>query len=381
MNLFNTILRQLCGARYESISKSLLTAFILFLALHTAGIRLTVAPFILYLASTLFSVSVMWQILCGNRLSEILQGMLAVPFDRKNLVFSAVFALSGYTLTTKTAILWSIFFAVSAWNISELLTALLCGVHACLVSAAVFLLCKKKKLFSSLFRILCIPGVLFLIRSLKTVPAMALAGSAGALLYLSFADAYRLYHLPVQKKPIRYTKAGGSFLLYLLRYLRRNKNHLLNTAGLCAAACFLPLLFRSSEELPLLSFGFPMLCLNTPLCTLLSGSPDLEQSIRALPGQQKRFCLPYCLFLSAVNCSILSVYLCAWQIINGGIHITDAGCALLFAILNALLSVLLEWFFPIRNWKTESGLWHHPRKYIVPLLLTALIVFVEILKC
>ena len=124
-----------------------------------------------------------------------------------------------------------------------------------------------------------------------------------------------------------------------------------------------------------------MLCLNTPLCTLLSGSPDLEQSIRALPGQQKRFCLPYCLFLSAVNCSILSVYLCAWQIINGGIHITDAGCALLFAILNALLSVLLEWFFPIRNWKTESGLWHHPRKYIVPLLLTALIVFVEILKC
>ena len=206
MNLFNTILRQLCGARYESISKSLLTAFILFLALHTAGIRLTVAPFILYLASTLFSVSVMWQTLCGNRLSEILQGMLAVPFDRKNLVFSAVFALSGYTLTTKTAILWSIFFAVSAWNISELLTALLCGVHACLVSAAVFLLCKKKKLFSSLFRILCIPGVLFLIRSLKTVPAMALAGSAGALLYLSFADAYRLYHLPVQKKP---QKPGG----------------------------------------------------------------------------------------------------------------------------------------------------------------------------
>ena len=123
MNLFNTILRQLCGARYESISKSLLTAFILFLALHTAGIRLTVAPFILYLASTLFSASVMWQILCGNRLSEILQGMLAVPFDRKNLVFSAVFALSGYTLTTKTVILWSIFFSVSAWDISELLAA------------------------------------------------------------------------------------------------------------------------------------------------------------------------------------------------------------------------------------------------------------------
>ena len=32
----------------------------------------------------------------------------------------------------------------------------------------------------------------------------------------------------------------------------------------------------------------------------------------------------------------------------------------------AVLSVMLEWFFPVRGWKIESDLWHHPRKYVVP---------------
>lgn len=40
--------------------------------------------------------------------------------------------------------------------------------------------------------------------------------------------------------------------------------------------------------------------------------------------------------------------------------------ALFFAMQGAICSALLEWFFPIRAWKTESDLWHHPRKYVVP---------------
>jgi len=50
--------------------------------------------------------------------------------------------------------------------------------------------------------------------------------------------------------------------------------------------------------------------------------------------------------------------------------------AVLFALQSAVLSVLLEWLYPIRGWKTENGLWHHPRKYIVPLLMISAAVFV-----
>ena len=52
------------------------------------------------------------------------------------------------------------------------------------------------------------------------------------------------------------------------------------------------------------------------------------------------------------------------------------GTVLLFAIQSAILSVILEWKHPIRGWKTESDLWHHPRKYLVPLAMLLMAAFV-----
>ena len=46
--------------------------------------------------------------------------------------------------------------------------------------------------------------------------------------------------------------------------------------------------------------------------------------------------------------------------------------AVLFAMQSAVCSVLLEWFYPVRGWKIESDLWHHPRKYIVPAVMLLL---------
>jgi ABC-type branched-subunit amino acid transport system ATPase component len=39
---------------------------------------------------------------------------------------------------------------------------------------------------------------------------------------------------------------------------------------------------------------------------------------------------------------------------------------LLFGMISAGLTVVLEMKFPLLNWKVESDLWHHPRKYVVP---------------
>ena len=60
------------------------------------------------------------------------------------------------------------------------------------------------------------------------------------------------------------------------------------------------------------------------------------------------------------------IFLCSWQIQNGGITALMIAGAVFFALQSAVLSVLLEWFYPIRGWKIESDLWHHPRKYVVP---------------
>lgn len=61
-----------------------------------------------------------------------------------------------------------------------------------------------------------------------------------------------------------------------------------------------------------------------------------------LPGQAGRFCRKYGLFIFAVHGIVAGVYLCSWQIINGGIHVVHVGTLLLFALQSAILSVLLE---------------------------------------
>ena len=60
--------------------------------------------------------------------------------------------------------------------------------------------------------------------------------------------------------------------------------------------------------------------------------------------------------------AVNSVYLISWQIGKSGVNSTEIITALIIALQSAILSVLLEWFYPIRNWKIENDLWHHPAK-------------------
>lgn len=197
-----------------------------------------------------------------------------------------------------------------------------------------------------------------------------------AVLYLAFTDAYGFYSASISKKATRHTGHSGNVFAYLVRYLLANKSYLINTVGLCAIACFLPLPFGEFQGLNMFPIGLAILCLNTPICTLLSCDPDLEQAIRVLPGQVGRFCRKYCLFVFSVNGLVASIYLCSWQIINGGAGFVHVIMLFLFALQSAILSVILEWKHPIRGWKTESDLWHHPRKYLVPLIMLLIASFV-----
>ena len=72
------------------------------------------------------------------------------------------------------------------------------------------------------------------------------------------------------------------------------------------------------------------------------------------------------MFLFGCNMAANGIYLCSWQIQKGSVAAPMVAGALFFALQSAILSVLLEWLCPIRDWKIESDLWHHPRKYVVP---------------
>ena len=52
----------------------------------------------------------------------------------------------------------------------------------------------------------------------------------------------------LQRKAIWHTGRTGDVFTYLMRYLMVNKTYLINTAGLCGIACFLPLLFGEFQD-------------------------------------------------------------------------------------------------------------------------------------
>lgn len=377
MNTTKALSKQFFGAKYQSVGKSLLAAVILFIAIDTAEFQVEIAPFILYLTSTFFTGGVMWQMLTGKRHIEAMQGMFMLPFDNRSFVFSYVMVLGAHTLITKTLPIWALFFAAASWYPWEIALVVFCGCMACAVTTAGYRMCRKGLIVLPILWAAGILAVILLVRQDAAVLTAGAVSILAAALYLAFADAYDFYSAAGSKRSVQHTGHCGSVFVYLTRYLLANKSYLINTVGLCASACFLPLLFGEFQGLNMFPIGLAILCLNTPICTLLSCDPDLEEAIRVLPGQAGRFCRRYCLFIFIVNGIVAGIYLSSWQIIHGGIGLAHVGTVLLFAIQSAILSVILEWKHPIRGWKTESDLWHHPRKYLVPLVMLLVAAFIS----
>lgn len=395
MNVLKALSKQIFGARYERIAKSLIVCIILFFAVCIAEIEVEIAPSILFLTATFFPLGIMWQTLNSSRNADSMIGLFMLPFENGKMTFSLVLIYASYTLITKTFFVLALFFAVYRWSILQIVISLFCACNGCFTAAAWYTMInealrhnetthhnkathyRKKKLLS--FVVLWCVIILLSIFWIQETVAFSLiifVSLFTSLFRLLKINAYVFYQLVSAKYLIRHTKGEGSIYLYLLRYLLTNKNYLLNTAGLCVVAGVLPSILGQFKELNVMPLGFAILCLNTPICILLSCDSGLEQAVRVLPGQARRFCIHYCLFIFSVNMIVSSVYLISWQIQYSGVNSIEILTALLLALQSAILSVLLEWFQPIRNWKIENDLWHHPRKYIVPFVMMLLAGFI-----
>ena len=115
--------------------------------------------------------------------------------------------------------------------------------------------------------------------------------------------------------------------------------------------------------------GFAILSINTPLCVLISADPAMKDAIDFLPSGIRMFCIPYFSFIVLNNLIAYTFYLVSFGLQTGIYDLKNIMLAVIFALLGAFGSVLMEMKFPLKDYKTESDLWHHPRKYIVPGIL------------
>ncbi len=389
--MYRVFARKLFGVKYERLGKTLLVWLLVFYGLYLAGYQVRIAPFILYLIVSSFSAGVMWQALHSRDSADNMQNLLMLPFGEKHFIFSYVAVLGMYTILTKTAGLMAVVLAVCSWSGKELLGSVLCAVNAILMSACMYAESRGRrskgnpapgqllgkpvcKILSAVWVCAVLAGMVLLWDKVFFVPLLT-GNILLAVLVLRGADAYSFY-APAGGKSRAVRGGRRAFVWrYLFRYLAAHPNYLTNTAVMWLAACVMPVFLRQTgaSGMSVMPVGFAILSLNTPLCILLSCDLDLEQAVRFLPGQKKAFCVSYCLFIFLYNMAVDVFFLASWYVMNGkfgtGGTAADVNViltAVIFALQSAVGAVLLEWFYPLRGWKIESDLWHHPRKYIVP---------------
>ena len=368
--IFKAFSKNLFGAKYERLTRTIFIYPILFWGLYTADFKVQISPFILYLMVTSFTAGVMWQTLSSEDNAANMQNMIMLPFEGREFIFSYIGAIGIYTFLTKTMALLVILLAVSVWNRIEILSSILCAVNAILMAAAIFSV-RRYWYVGTLWLTVIFVSIFFGWEKLWFIPMLS-ANSTLAFLLLQSTNGYTFYF---QKSKDSSTVRGRKHLFvwtYFFRYLKSHKNYLMNIAIMWCIACILPLFFQQMDSLFVIPIGFAILSLNTPVCILLSCDHALEQAVRFLPGQKKTFCIPYCLFIFLCNITADMFFLFSWQIQIGGVTVLMVITAIFFAMQSAVFSVLLEWFYPIRRWKIESDLWHHPRKYIVPAIMLLL---------
>jgi hypothetical protein len=319
-------LRKFLGVKYERVTHTLLTWAVLFFVVRSLELALAIAPFVLWLATLVATVGGFIQLLNADDTVNCLPGQLMLP--ESPLMFHAAFSLAAaiYVLLTKTGLLLVGYLALAGFD-----WAAVVGFGVC-----------------------------------------AVAGGAAA-----YPLAFRAEK---RAAPYRYIKGKRHhFAAYLRRYLLQNKPYLYDTALIWAFGCVFAVLTSASGFPAVLPLGFALMCLNTPLGILLSSDRALYRQIRLLPRQTISVFVPYALFVATVNAVGCAIYLTVWHLLTGSVNIAFVAVAGLFALTSGVLTVLLEVKYPLLDWKVQSDLWHHPRKYIVPGVMVLLSLPVTVL--
>lgn len=375
---FNAIAKRLFGVRYEQIWKSAFVCFVLYFSLSTIGFGIQISQRIFCLMLTMFTATILFRMFLSDDNAKNVMGLFMLPFDMRKFNYAYVGAFSAHTLITKTAPLFILALAVSTKSVWQIVGAIICCCNACMSMANIYALQKQKRVALAV----CVAAVQIALCYASENMAVLLGGFTSsfiiATLLLYRIDPYVFYRSEGNKisnrKPQR---SVYSIFGYLLRYLSAHKNYIVNTFAMWGIACLLPLFLGQIQGVNILPLGFGILTLNTPICILLSCNPDLEQKARFLPNQIFSFCVPYCIFIFTCNLVANAIFLISWHIQIGAVSWLMYLAAVLMAFQSAILSVVLEWLYPLRKWKIESDLWHHPRKYCVPIVMVLLSVLIS----
>ncbi|MBQ8612895.1 MAG: hypothetical protein IJ416_01610 [Ruminiclostridium sp.] len=359
--LFDVFRKKLFGNGFEKILKYIAVCALVFFGLRMAEVNIQIAHYIKYLMSGTFTAGIMWHSLSSDNSAE-LSGIVMLPFKKQSFTFSYIGAYGIYTIITKSALLISIISAVSAPTMIEIIGMTVCTLNGILVASAVYAM-KKYRIVGFIWAAAS-AAVIFTEYALILLSVNLIL----SLFVLISANPYNFINNFSSNKAIK-NSCNHSVWKYLFRYMSSHKNYLINSAAMWAFGIILPTFIKEIDGSAFLPMGFAILSINTPLCVLISADRSLREAIHFLPSGTQMFCLPYFSFIAVNNIIAYTFYLVSFGLQTGTAEPKNIVLAVIFALLGALGSVFMEMKFPLTSYKTESDLWHHPRKYIVPAAL------------
>lgn len=371
ISTFHGFAKKLLGASYDRLWKHAIALTAIYAALSSLDRHYEVSLLVFMTAITVFTFGIVLKTLASDDNRRKLKGAFMLPF-RPGIFNAAYFyAVALYTLVTKTSYILVFYLAFSSFTTMHVPAFLLSFLNAGLTAFIVFALLNGGKRIAA-----CLWILLQAALCLLPEPSYRLTGLLISIILQGFAlhrtDSYRFYKDSRMKDSHAAPLRSSSFLRYIVRYLISHKSYLYNTLALCVFAGFMAFMLEQMHLGSYLPLAFAVLSFNTPVGILLSSNRGLHRKIQMLPGQLQRTVVPYGLFILTVNLFIYMIFLVSWLLFHGSVEIVYYVISIVFAAQSAIAAVWLEWKYPVRKWRVESDLWHHPRKYAVPLMMCLL---------
>ncbi|MBO4749947.1 MAG: hypothetical protein J5546_06470, partial [Lachnospiraceae bacterium] len=299
MTLFKYFMRKYTGGNFKKLYMTPMTFVIAACGIYSAEVNLAIAPFVLYLMTSCFMVSIMFLSLSSTENAADLKNLFMMPLDRKAFLISHVSSIGITAFLMRAFAIIALCIAVSRPEAYVITCMLLCDLNALLISVCAFAF-RKHPYVGILWFAAGIAATYFLQDAPYFLPVL-LGNAVLCILALSFADKYAFFVEEASSARTMKSHHRHSVIRYLARYLHLHKNYLVNSGIMIVCACVFPPYFKQFGMDFAYPLGFAVVLVNTPLGILLSCSPETEQTVHALPGQKRTFCVPYCTFLFFSN--------------------------------------------------------------------------------
>lgn len=362
--------RKLFGKKYEKILKSIMVCTIIYCGLSNLHYNIAVAHSVLMIINLTFSATVMIQFLGSKDNAGYLKGYFAMPFEKKGFISGYTTAMGIYVITTKTLMVYALILAFTKINAIEILLILSEYIFVCIGSMTAFAYFKDKKYIS--LTIGAIGIAMCVLLPLNPISAVIYLVSALILMFVLInTDPYRF--ILNRSGELQKTKSskGSHFLVakYIMRYIFSNRSYLISPIIITAFLCFLVVNMKNTGFDDGILMGLALSSMNTPLGVVVSSNRGLHAKLDSMPSKAKNFFVPYACVLFVYNMIISALLITVVSFFGIKPSLLTVAAAVMFSLQAATAVAFMEDKKPITKWTVETDLWHHPRKYIVPVIL------------